>query len=78
MLEFEKTTSQEIRPVQELFDDKQSNEFLFKCPHCNRIRGINKEASLRDLKGEQYQDNLCDGWMEISPEAVLIHDVEKL
>jgi hypothetical protein len=75
---FEKTQSLEILAVKHVYNDKQDNSFLIKCPHCENIRGIHKEDSLRNLGGEQYQDNLCDGWYEISREAKFISSVEKL
>ena len=78
---FEKTESKEILIVTKAVNYKQENEFLVKCPHCNNIRGIDKadgSDSLRWLGGEQFQDNLCDGWYEISREACLVDDVEKL
>lgn len=72
------TTSLEIRPITKVFDDKQAHEFLLVCPHCDAIRGIEKEGRLRELAGEQYQDNLCGGWYEISPTASLVGSVEAL
>lgn len=77
-MKVDKTKSLEILTVSKVFDDKQANEFLVKCPHCENVRGVEKEASLHGLGGEQYQDNLCDGWYEISPEAKIVDSVEKL
>ena len=73
-----KTTSQEILLITKVFDDKQENEYLLKCPHCGTIRGADKEGSLQDLGGAQYQDNICNGWYEISPDAVTVNDIEEL
>jgi len=73
-----KTKSLEILPVNKVFNDEQQNEFLVKCPHCKNIRGIDKEGSLRNLGGEQYQDNLCDGWYELSPNAKIVNTIEEL
>ena len=76
-LSFEKTESTEIKPVTKLMRD--DGEFLLKCPHCGRIRGINDDfEDGEEVYGEQYQDNLCDGWYEISHNAVMVNDVEDL
>jgi hypothetical protein len=74
----QKTESLEILPVSKVFDDHDDHEYLVKCPHCERIRGVEKEASLSAHFGEQYQDNLCDGWFEIAEGATLVRDVEDL
>lgn len=71
--------SNKILSVEAVFDDKGLSEWLVVCPHCGHIRGIEKEGSLSNLQGEQYQDNLCDGWYEISNNAtVSIKTVEQL
>lgn len=71
--------SNQILSVEAVFDDKQSNEWLFVCPHCGAVRGAEKEGSLSNLRGEQYQDNLCGNWFEISHSAtVSISTVEQL
>ncbi|MCP4528608.1 MAG: hypothetical protein GY833_22240 [Aestuariibacter sp.] len=59
--------SNEIRPVDAVFDD--GAEWLLACPHCGKIRGIDKEGSLSNLRGEMYQDNLCSGWYELSQDC---------
>jgi hypothetical protein len=75
--DFKKTTSNEIKPVVKFFKD--SGEFLLKCPHCDSIRGISDEfGSIKKLSGEQYQDNLCDGWYYVSNNPTLVSDIEKL
>jgi hypothetical protein len=68
----------ESNAITKVFNDKHENEFLFKCPHCDNVRGIEKEDSLRNLGGEQYQDNLCDGWYEISRKATFVETVKDL
>ncbi len=71
--------SNSILNVEAVFDDKDSNEWILVCPHCGEVRGIEKEGSLSNLQGEQYQDNLCDGWYEISNNATAsIKTVEEL
>lgn len=76
-LRFEKKESDEIKPVIKFFKD--GDEFLHKCPHCSRIRGIENEfGTIEALTGEQYQDNLCDGLYEISRDAVMVNAVEDL
>lgn len=58
-----KTESKAILKVSLVFKD--DGEFLLKCPHCARIRGICDEfGTLSSLVGEQYQCD-CDGWFEI-------------
>lgn len=75
--DFKKTTSNEIKPVVKFFKD--SDEFLLKCPHCDSIRGISDEfGSIKKLSGEQYQDNLCNGWYEISNTPLLIDNIDNL
>jgi hypothetical protein len=76
-IEFEKTTSLEILPVDKVFKD--SGEYLLTCPHCSRLRGIDDEGgSIHRLKGEQYQDNLCDGWYSIADSVKVVGEVEEL
>ena len=71
--------SDQILSVESVFDNKQSNEWLFVCPHCGSVRGAEKEGSLRNLGGEQYKDNLCGNWFEISFSAtVSIGTVQQL
>jgi len=71
--------SDEILPVDDFFNDHQANEYLLVCPHCGQIRGIDRYASLEEFKGEQFQDNLCGGWWEISRNAIFsIKTVEQL
>ncbi|PSV00486.1 hypothetical protein [Photobacterium kishitanii] len=71
---FQTTTSKYILPVTVLIRDK--DEFLLKCPHCGRIRGIPHETgSLHDVVGESYEDNLCSGSFEISYDAQLVTDI---
>lgn len=74
---FEKTDSDEILPVSRIMIDGE--EVLLKCPHCGRIRSIDNETgNVEDLEGEQYQDNLCDGWFTIAESRTFIRDVEEL
>ncbi len=75
---FAATCDLEILPITNVFDDKEGNEFLVKCPHCDRVRGIEKDLRLSELGGEQYQDNLCHGWFEIAADATLVRDIENL
>lgn len=76
-MQFEKTKSDEIKPVARFF--KEGGEFLLKCPHCKAIRGINNEfGSINKLSGEQYQDNLCNGWFEVNRNPIIVHDLGKL
>ena len=57
---FKKTTSLKILPVTILLRD--GDEFILKCPHCGHNRGITHNTGmLGEVKGEQYQDNLCNG-----------------
>jgi hypothetical protein len=76
-MQFEKTQSDEIKPVSKFFIE--SNEFLFTCPHCKSIRGIDNELGvIEKLAGEQYQDNLCDGWFEVDQNPIIVNDIEKI
>lgn len=73
----EKTASDEILMVRKFF--AENDEFLLKCPHCGRIRGIeNETGDLDDLIGAQYEDNLCGGTYEVDDNPFLVRDVEKL
>lgn len=53
-----------ILAVSSVYDD--GDEWLFPCPHCGKVRGVTKGDSLSTLMGEQYRDNLCGNWHEIS------------
>ena len=75
---WQKTESLEILSVDKVYDEKREREFLLKCPHCGHVRGIDKEDTLKGLGGEQYQDNLCNGWYEISRDAKLVTNIEEL
>lgn len=52
----------EILSVNEYAID--SGEALAKCPHCKRVIGLELP-----VLGEQYQDKVCGGWLEVSHEA---------
>ncbi len=66
-----------ILAVSSVYD--AGDEWLFPCPHCGHVRGVLKEDSLSNLMGEQYQDNLCGNWQEISNTCtVSIRTVEEL
>ncbi|MFS1427356.1 hypothetical protein LMH73_009365 [Vibrio splendidus] len=71
------TDSKAILPVTVLFSD--GNEFILKCPHCGSNRGIeNETGSLDYVKGEQYQDNMCKGWFEVSQDAKLVTNLAEV
>lgn len=73
----EKTDSLDILPVTLLF--AEGDELLLKCPHCGSTRGIENDFNgLNNVKGEQYQDNLCDGWYEISFDAKLAKNISEI
>ena len=74
MFTTEKTTSLEIKPVTKLM--RADGELLLKCPHCESIRGVEDEGD--EVHGAQYQDNLCDGWYEISFNPKMVKKVEDL
>lgn len=76
MYKFEKTTSRSILPVTAVYRD--GNEFLLTCPHCGHRRGIEASEGLIDVVGEQFQDNLCDGWFEITDEVNVVADIDVL
>ena len=45
-----------------------------KCPHCHRVLGLEPGP----FKGEQYQDQVCGGWLEVSADAVFVELSEQL
>ena len=63
-----------------VFDD--GDEWLYPCPHCGKIRGVEKEGALANLRGEQYQDNLCGNWHELSADCSIgiktVHELNEL
>lgn len=71
--------SKKILSVEAVFDDSDANEWLIVCPHCGNVRGIDKEGSLSNLRGAQYEDNLCYGMYELSESVeASIKTVEQL
>lgn len=62
----------EILTVHQFAKDTDG-ELVVRCPHCSRIMGV--EGPVR---GEQYQDRLCGGWLEVSFDARRISDTEEL
>jgi hypothetical protein len=66
------TTSDEIRIVGRV--SKDSEGYLVKCPHCERILGL-AESRLSDIRGEQYQDRVCKGWLEVSYDAKFVPEL---
>lgn len=66
-----------ILSVSSVFDD--GDEWLYPCPRCGKIRGVPKEGALANLRGEQYQDNLCGNWHELSMDCSIgIKTVDRL
>lgn len=64
----------EILMVEKFF--KEKDEYALCCPHCKVTRRISSEdKELEELSGEQYQDNLCKGWFEISEYAMLVNSL---
>lgn len=78
MLQFEKTTSDEILPLTKFYRDRRAGEILYKCPHCGNIRGMDIEYEHDDFVGSQFQDNLCDGHSEVSEQHSFVKDVDDL
>lgn len=56
----------EILPVDRV--TKDGGAYTVKCPHCRSLIGLEGE-SLSDMRGEQYQHQLCGGWLEVTHSA---------
>lgn len=56
-------TLNEILPVTKFSDDRDS--WVVVCPHCKRVLGLEKGP----IRGEQYRDRVCGGWLEVSFDA---------
>lgn len=56
----------EIKTVRRV--GKDGGDYVVTCPHCRRIMGIEGD-DLSEIRGEQYQDKVCGGWLEVSQDA---------
>ena len=66
---------------------KDGGSYGVKCPHCRLVIGIDGD-DLSEVRGEQFQHKRreypgpngpkssgCDGWMQISEDAVFVRDL---
>lgn len=65
----ELTSEGVILSVGAFYNSHQTNEYLFICPHCSRINGLSRYASLHEFVGEMFKDELCGGWWVVSEVA---------
>jgi hypothetical protein len=61
----------EILPVGMFSDDGDS--WVVFCPHCGRVMGLEKGP----VRGEQYQDGVCGGWLEVTHDAKRVTDLRE-
>lgn len=54
---------------------KDGGEYIVKCPHCDRIIGIEGD-DLSEIRGEQYHHRKCDGWLQVGFNAKKVSAVE--
>lgn len=47
---------------------REDGDYIVRCPHCGRVMGIEGD-DISEMGGEQYQDRICGGWMEVSHDA---------
>lgn len=74
----EKATD-EILLVKKFFRDRDENEILLKCPHCESLRSIEGDLEDEDdFEGSQFEDNLCGGTYEIDENPIFIKNIDDL
>jgi hypothetical protein len=64
------TSSNEILEVTQYANDTDGG-WLVSCPHCNRLMALEAGPVL----GEQYRDQICGGWLQVSRVAVQVQNV---
>jgi len=63
----------EIKTVRRV--SKDGGDYVVKCPHCKRIMGIEGD-DLSEIRGEQYKDPVCGGWVGLSHTAYFVRELD--
>ncbi len=67
------TATDEILTVQ--YFAREDGDWIARCPHCKRVVCMNGEEPIR---GEQFQDRVCGGWMDVAHDAVRLKQLPEL
>lgn len=79
--EHPQANSDEILPITRLYLDRDSHEVLYKCPHCEAIRGFDDDLyhnEYHDFVNSIFTDNLCGGEAIIEENHRFINNVDNL
>ncbi len=66
------TIMDEIKRVTQVTRDGGS--YCVRCPHCQRLIGVEGE-DLDEVRGEQFRDPICRGWLEVSQTAAFVREL---
>ena len=62
----------EILTVDRYSRDDDGSWVVF-CPHCKRPLGLEPGP----VRGEQFQDRACGGWLEVAHDAKRVHNIHE-